>query len=361
MLPFLVWPYFPPELQIHVPKWFALFIIGNLLFACFLSRKLHYLFSLFHGVIVVGVLVSGFGSWQIYPLIQWTAGVFMAMWFVEQPPGMRLMIYKILVVGALIMSAHAFLQTQGLDPIFQYAPGVPNNHPIGMMGQATKFGVYAAVCASIALAIGWYIAFIPLAIMCVWTTSSFSIAALGAGILVWLKYQDIKLFKFTLKAGILAVIALYFIPGTSFLFYGQGRLEIWHATIKAWVTGAPFLGHGPGSFFYTFSSTYQPISTLQHGEFGAAHNDYLQALYEYGSMGLVCIILALCCIFHSYRVKWWKKRFQDKDMMAAQGTVAAILVNMIGNFPTQLATTFTIGILSLALLLKKDESATIRL
>lgn len=354
-LPFFVWPYFQPELQIEVPKWFALYIIGNLLFSLYLECRIHYLFSIFHAIISIGVLVSGFGSWQIYPLIQWTAGVFVAMWFVEQTSGMRLLIYKILVVGCLIMCVHAFMQTQGYDPVFRYAQGVFQNQPIGMMGQTTKFGIYAAICASIALAIGWYIPFILIATMCVWTTSSFSIAALIAGFMVCLKYQDKILFKYTLAAGIVGLLVLFFIPQAKFLFYGQGRVEVWSATISAWINSAPLLGHGPGSFYYLFGDNFQPQSIRDHGIFLQAHNDYLQALFEYGTMGLVGLLFSLFCLVRCYYVTWWCKRLQDKDMIAAQCVVAAMLVNMIGNFPTQLATPFTIGIVSLALLLKKED------
>ncbi len=361
ILPFLVWPYFPPELQIEVPKWFGLYLIGNLIFACYLGRFLHPLFSLFHAVISINVLLSGFGSYQIYPMLQWTAGVFMCLWFVQQENGMRLLVYKVIVCVGVLMSVYAFVQTQDMDFIFKYAPGIPHNLPIAMFGQTTKFGIYAALCASIALAIGWWVAFIPLAIMCVWTASSFSIASLIAGLMIWLKYKNKDLFKYTMAGGIAAMLALYFIPMFAFLFEGQGRKEVWYATLKAWIHGAPYIGFGPGSFYYLFGSNFEPQSIRDHGIFLQAHNDYVQAVFEYGSLGVACIVYALFCLFHVYRLNWWMANKQSKDVVAAQAVVAAMLVNMLGNFPAQLATPFAIGIISLAVLLKKRGSETIGL
>lgn len=354
-VPFFVYPYFPEEMQIDAPKWMALYLFGNLLFSLFLLNYLNPLFSLFHAIISFSALFTGFGSYQIYPLVQWTGGLLFTLWFMQEKRETHLFVFKMIVFSCLLMSALAFLQTQDLDPIFRYGEGIDRTHPTGMMGQHTKFGPFVAAGASIALSFGWVWAFIPLTIMCLWTGSSFSIAALIAGFMVVLKYQSKTLFKYTMAGGLLLLAMLYFIPEAASLFYGQGRKEVWDATIRAWLIDRPLMGFGPGSYYFVFADNYEPMAAKQHGAFGHAHNEYIQALFEYGALGVIGLVCTLLCLFHGYLIGWWRAVKQDKEIVAAQAALAAILVNAIGNFPLQLAPTFIIAMLSMALVLREQD------
>ena len=353
LLPFFAFPHSSGdmELQFQAPKFFGAFFLGNLGFSFFLAKAVSRYVAIAHLALSFLVLVTGFGSFQLYPYAYWVCGLMLGLWVVDSG---GLWFWKILGASAVLVAIQAYFQTIGHYWPLQYAPGIQPGQPIAFMGQHTKLGAYLSACVPVLITLSWWPAAAFVAFVCLLTKSSFTFASLCAGIVVALRYKVSRRFSASLIVlGLMAVGALYLINPTADLFFSHGRLDVWRDTWNAWQV-RPIFGHGPGAFRALFSSMYELQGTYERGggHFQQAHNDYLQVLFEGGMFGALAATVLLIGIAKAYWKTWWSTGYATAPVRCAQGALAALLVNAIGNFPFQLAPHFLVGIVSLVFLLR---------
>ncbi len=104
---------------------------------------------------------------------------------------------------------------------------------------------------------------------------------------------------------------------------GDIRQRIWPDTLKV-VAARPLLGHGPGTYRWTF---FQYKSTDFQLWVNYAHNEYLQILAEYGVAGLA--IFALLAIYWLVRLLLaFHRSDRERDPLLIAGLVGGGLANL---------------------------------
>ena len=105
---------------------------------------------------------------------------------------------------------------------------------------------------------------------------------------------------------------------------GSGRLEVWKDVILCYNKSGlleKLFGHG----FHSVPSQVHPL-----GHFIYAHNSYLETLYDFGIVGMVCligIVIWLCV----QELRLMKQK--DKDAAAIFYTLVEIIIlSMVGYF-----------------------------
>ncbi len=364
LLPFFCNPYAAsPELQLEPPKLVAIFLLGSVLFGCYLSRRIHWLIGIILPVFSLNVLLSGYGVMQMYGWAYLVSAILISLWFVELNEWQKAIIFKAIVFSGVVSGAYAITQMLGRDPIFTYAPGIDSTLPIAFMGQTTKYGAFMAVCFGIALAYDYALLSLFIAIMALVSGSSMTFAAILAVFIVrsrrWNYGLLISKYTTCLCGGALLLGAI--IKPDANIYFSHGRLDIWKATLKAWWNGRTLMGFGPGSFEVLFAENFQPASTHGMGIFTRAHNDYVQLIFEFGVPGIIVLVLALMTLFSYYRKNLHRPILKvKKSQVAAECAFVAISVNALANFPWQLGPIYLIGIMSLSILLKSlKEDGTI--
>lgn len=381
LLPFFCNPYAPiQELQLQAPKLIGAFALGNLALAFLLSSRIHWLMGFFHAAYTVSVLVTGFGSMQLYPFVYWSASAYFALWFVGLLQEEREFLWKFMGAGVLLAAVYAYIQIAGGDFIFHYAPGIDSSLPVSFFGQQTRYGSFAAPVAALLLVWPWgWVPSLLIAGTCVATGSSFVLASLLSGYLLVLGYRaSRRLLAPLLAAGvILAIAGCVFLPNNE-LFFAHGRYEIWGATWRAWKQ-SPYqlFGFGPGSYGLLvetktvvlpggtvaiqpesfFSKNFQPEITRDHGNFFQAHNDYLQLIFECGWVGILIILVGAFVIGRALYRRWWVPGYTSLEARGCQAYLVAILVNALGNFPFQMSPHYFLAVLTLAIVLRDDRDA----
>lgn len=373
LLPFFAIPMAMGEMesQFDAPKKLVAFFLGNLCFSVFIGRRVSFFYGLAHMGFVSACFFSGFGTWQVYPCLYEISAIMLGLWFVELEEENRVFFLKLIAISGALCCFQAYLQTFGVTWPLRYAEGIPKNYPIAFLGQQTKFGAFAAMICALLLALEWY----PLACFvgfCVLITgSSFAALALGAGVLVVLRHKiGLKFVTGTVAAGLLTLGAIFAIKPSLDMFAGNGRKEVWADTIHC-AAERPWFGFGPGGFRTIFASHCESEHTYYTaGLFGQAHNDYLQVLFDGGWFGVGCLAIVLLGILAAYWQTWILDRhireydpsldkdcvrcFRDKKSVhAAQGMLASIMANALGNFPWQLSPHYALGVISAAILLRE--------
>lgn len=383
LLPFFCFPYGSDmELQFQVPKLMGAYMLGNILFSFYLSERIHLAFGLVHFAFSTSVLLTGFGGMQLYPFVYWLAGVFFALWTVEQHQGTKLFIWQAIAASGLLVAIHATLQMLGFTWPLHYAADIDPRTPIALFGQQTKLGSFLAPSAAVAMAVGWWPVSLFIALIAICTKSSMTIFALFCGMAtVWCQWRRRWFFsvRAAIVVGLVGIVAgPYFNKTVGGVFDDHGRHFVYNDTISAWWE-KPLLGYGPGSFKALYAGPDRhktPVTkdSFKHsiqtwysfsvggGWFEQAHNDYVQALFEFGAFGFSALLIALIMIFCAYRTMLSAGHYglrmecaEWKINLAAQGALAAMLANALGNFPWLLSPHFVIGLLGAAILLRSSR------
>lgn len=379
LLPFFALPMATGEMesQFDMPKRLAAFLLGNLCFSLFLSRRVSVFYGLAHLGFVSACFFSGFGFWQVYPCLFEIAAVMTGLWFVELQESDRIFYLKIVALSGLVCCLQAYLQTFGFTWPLHFAEGIAHDYPIAFLGQQTKFGAFAALISTLCLALCWYPCAVFAGFCALITGSSFTYLSLGVGILVVLRHKiGLRTTLVLASAGVLALGVLYLAKPDMDAFAGNGRLNVWKETI-ACAKERPLIGFGPGGFHTVFDSHCENWRTRErYGKFAQAHNDYLQVLFDGGRIGVACLVIVLFGIFLAYWQTWIKDRhirefnrswdrdylkcfIDKKSVHAAQGILAALMANAVGNFPWQLSPHYVLGLISGGILLHELKQVAI--
>lgn len=358
LLPFLCNPYMAADIQLSLPKLQGVFFIGSLCFGL-IAARIHYSIGVLVTMFSISCIYSGFGSGQMYSLAYFSAAIFCSIAFIKAEEHVRVIVLKAVVWSAVVSGFYASVQFFGKDPIFVYAPGIDAHNAIAFFGQKTKYGAFMAIAFGISLFLNYRIIPFLLFAFSLMATSSMTFGALLVVILIRARHMDYGPLMVKLALGIMIsffLLAVLINPRFD-MFFAHGRIEIWKATIDAWLNGGQFFytGFGPGSFGVLFPEMFQPQVTRQHGIFIQAHNDLIQGLFEFGLIGLICFIPFAVNVFKYYKKFWWGNRKRQKSVKACEAAFVAILANSLGNFPFQLAPHYLIGIASVCLLLKQLE------
>lgn len=366
LLPFLLLPLNGDmQLQFTLPKFAAAFILGNLCFAMVLARDVSPFFAIAQFGFACSCLFTGFGSWQIYSYAFAMAGFLTAHWFVWQEEWLKLLLFKIIAASGVLICLQAYAQTMGFEWPLHFAPGIEHYHPIGFFGQHTMLGAYLAPVCAIMCALEWWPLAAFAAFVCLLTGSSFTCLALGVGVWVVLRHRiGLRISLGIALAGLIALGSLFLAKPSLDIFAGNGRNLVWQETI-ACAKERPLLGFGPGGFSAVFGSHCETVRTNElWGRFEQAHNDFLQVLFDGGWFGVACLAVVLFGIFLAYWRTWAVPKTQydtlclggmKPTVVAAQGALAALLANALGNFPWQLSPHYVLGLISSAILLHEAK------
>lgn len=222
-------------------------------------------------------------------------------YFVSKSNGSN--IYKYLAFMAGLNVILVVLQVFNIDPIFQSTNGSFIERTVGFMGSRNQLGIFSAGASTLLIIISPWFLFLSVPILLIKCSSAFVGLCVGLNSLLFLKgYKKIATF--------LLIILL----SGSFLWvkfgYKSGeiseRLSLWKLTISQSINGKltsddgkttvrtnPLFGYGIGNFF-VYSSHSQGIvcGTTQH-RYEHAHNDLVEALFEFGYIGLILILLCI--------------------------------------------------------------------
>lgn len=247
-------------------------------------------------------------------------------------------VLRIMVNCAFIMALYIFIQKASLDSFFSIITEKINpdvrylEQPKlgGFIGQSTLVAPFIAMTIPLAL---YYKKWTVSAVMClavILTQSKMGIGALAVALIAYSLMQ--KSFVIKVLAVVLIMLAVSF-SYSKILSYksidsiSSGRVGVWADIVKDFVSKPDgkmhtVFGWGAGAFNYAFS-------IRKDSRFWQAHNEPLEALYNYGLVGVAMIFM------------FFKKMFTavSKTPMAIAllCSLLVVLINSLGNFPTQIA------------------------
>jgi hypothetical protein len=225
--------------------------------------------------------------------------------------------YRALIAMSLLSILYPILQMFGIDPIF-IALDNGKKDIVGFAGSHNQLGVFSCANAF------WSPFLIPISVIPILlgkSISGFIGLMVGGAIYIWFRMPKVI---FTVFIFLIIILGIYFIIlcGDKSTEYKE-RTRLWSLSIKQIITGrtedslmdgrkaivttSPWFGFGLGNFFvYSPMSQYKMYGlnhTEQYGTPGHsyigkqiqhfyehAHNDLVEALYEFGYTGFLLII-----------------------------------------------------------------------
>jgi len=228
-------------------------------------------------------------------------------------------VYIALIGMSLLSCTYSILQAFGIDPIFVPITGGKED-VVSFMGSHNQLGAYSAANAF------WGVCLMPLAIIPIFLAKCNSaLIGLIAGsmVYIWSIYGK-KVISILIICCFIALVPWWHFCHKSNQEISE-RINLWklslqqvsHGTIeehylngnKALIKANPLFGFGLGNFFsYSPFSQYKmwDLSKQYKNEvphyYEHAHNDLLEALYEFGYIGfgiIIFLIISVCYNFFS--------------------------------------------------------------
>lgn len=272
-------------------------------------------------------------------------------------PYTAMAIYLALHVPAWMLDAYlvallmfGVLQTGiGVAQWFRFPIFLDGNNIHGTFGHRTGLGIYLALLIPLAFVsdYGWALAGIYAAGIFL-SRSSVATAAASAGLL-WVA-PSLWPFAFVAALAALWYRAIKIHPsypgGWKFRHVGDSlaaRHRVWSVTLRksrAWPTWLIGAGHGA---FQQKARTWVRSEKIVTGEvYNEAHNDYLEAFYEYGLVGVAALVI-------------WFVRYSDALAFAdpLTGSVMSLGIAGLANFPLRVATLATVALMLAVLLMRR--------
>lgn len=268
----------------------------------------------------------------------------MAVYLALSAPAWTLDAYLVaLLMFGVLQTGIAVGQWFGL-PIFLDGPNIH-----GTFGHRTGFGIYLALLVPLAFVsdYGWMLASIY-AVGVFLSRSTVATTSAVAGLL-WVAPS---LWPFAVAAVVAALWYRWLKIGPSYpggwklRHWGDtyfARSRIWIVTVRksrewpTWLVGA---GHGA---FQQKARTWVRSEKVITGEvYNEAHNDYLEAFYEYGLVGVAALVV-------------WLVRYGDAFALSdpLTGSVLSLAVAGLANFPLRVATLATVALMVAVLLMRR--------
>lgn len=244
------------------------------------------------------------------------------------------------LAGGVLQVSYGMLQWFGHDPMWiPWAQVVdPGLHIRGTLGNRNFFGAYAAIC--LVLGPVWLMPWFFVGLIMAKSVTPIVACAIG---LAW-RYRQSRM--------ALASAAALLVSGGIWAYLRENailnlhyRWDVWWFAVTDWFPSHPFLGMGTGQWANRIPAAQLrgEVSSISQAVFVAAHNDWLQLVYEGGLIAAVLLGL------------WFWSR-KGLFMGPSGGAVVVIGVNALGNFPFHVGTTALLALVVLGLALAEERS-----
>ena len=218
-----------------------------------------------------------------------------------------------------------------VDPLFTTDPNLgPKDSIAGLFKNKVHLGVFISIISPFIFNIFPPLALVPVPLLCASNSSTAIVSFLiSIGFLIYFRVR--KLF-FLIFIAVLAVSASFYVwkydaPGGQF---GE-RFKIWNAVYSIALTTHPYVGNGIGSFARLNLQSTQK-TTDQKLEWVWVHNEYLQAFFEFGAMGLAIIFFYVKDCFAVFI-----KHYQDNNLKVIFSSLVAVFILSFFHFPFHIA------------------------
>lgn len=217
-------------------------------------------------------------------------------------------IFSALLLFSFINFVYVVFQTFKLDPIFVANPSSLIDRTVGFMGSRNQLGIYSA-CSGILLTYlsPWFL-LLSTPILLVKCSSAF--VGLMAGLVSWCFLMGHKAVAIGITLLLLISIPIFIHFKQSLVYELKERTNIWRLSIEQTVNGKleqydkgtkvseikcnPLFGYGIGNFFVMSpKSQEKTIDPMYSHRYEHAHNDLVEAFFEFGYIGLTIIMLAI--------------------------------------------------------------------
>ena len=216
-------------------------------------------------------------------------------------------VYTAIIIMAVLDIIYSILQVNGIDPFFQSLNG-SRREIIGFVGSNNQLGVYHATTAFFTPIL------IPLSVIPIFLAKqNSSLIGLVAGTLSYF------ILSYRIKALVVTVVMILCLS----IFWGNHcgkskteimeRVNLWKLSIEQTISGRsvitsepmvgrtivtnPWLGYGIGNFFVFSNKTQGHIVQKDTHVYEHAHNDFVEAFYEFGYIGLFLLLGIVFSIF----------------------------------------------------------------
>jgi O-antigen ligase len=225
---------------------------------------------------------------------------------------------KWLTYFGLFEAVFGLAQFMGWNP-WGYANEWELYKPSGTFGQETILGAFLVAALAPALFSRRFFAALPIFLCAVATKSTMTVLSSAAVVGLWI-IAEFGLVAFSAIFGAFFVAATLFLNLHPYSEWGNfnGRIRFWDFAINKWLE-RPIFGFGPGSWL--------PEAPVFQLRLTHVHNEFLEFLTEYGSIGGAIGLWALWDFVRSYKPTWH------------HALCVGLMVNAIGNFPFHIAST----------------------
>lgn len=278
-------------------------LVSSLLISYGVSAR-RAILNVFIGIVFYKIIVEYFDFRQIKSFMAW--------------------FFWLLVANLIICQ----LQLLRLDPIFaRLDEPLGIVEPVGFMRLRASLGLLASVIAPASILLSPWALIVSLPLLYYSKASAAALAFLvGVGAVLW--------FKIPRRLFVLAGIGLL-IAGSVYLWTidrpdktsSFSRFEVWGVAASYTLKVSPFFGNGAGSFREFEPHTDQKTSD-EKLRWIWVHNEFIQAFFEFGLVGLVIIVL-----FLKNRIKEFLVFKTDFISQCLFGSFLAVLVISFFHFP----------------------------
>ena len=292
----------------------GLFLVAGLVAFTMLKRVLTAPYAAFLSLFGVMWVLHGYQPNGTEHLVHLVAVSLAAVWLSQYPDKVT----KWLSVFGLGEALFGLAQFFGWNPYGYELPWYLNK-PSGTFGQETILGAFLASSLAPALFSKRYWAVLPIFLCCLATKSTMTVASSGAVVGLWAIAEFGFIPISIISAGFFIAIGifLHLHPDSEWGNF-NGRILFWKYAWDKFLL-RPVFGFGPGSWLPE-APTFE--LRLTH-----VHNEFLEFLTEYGSLGALTALWGVWVFVRSWRPTWY------------HAVVVALLIDSCGNFPLHIAST----------------------
>lgn len=305
-----------PGTDVWYSQYVSVLLFGFLLVATFIGEMSLSLGLFFAYITFSTVFIANQDSMAVICLAQLTVCLLTAKAISNFNAGQRQKVW--VMIGALLslQVIWGILQYFNLDPLFKLTTNTALCDTVGFNGSHNQYGLFLAGAAVTSFIVPFTIPFVLVALILSKTLSTL-VGAVVAGVFFFRK----KLSKPLIILSVVICIAAFFLFTRKDVSAKLNeRMAIWKLTIgqvvkgKAYMIPAdfylirkvvpcnPVFGFGFQKFFTISPYTQKPV--LWHNNrhvYEHAHNDYVEAFFDLGYIGIILLSFVLLEIFFLYR------------------------------------------------------------
>lgn len=229
-------------------------------------------------------------------------------------------VFKAILIMASINATMVIAQSFKLDPIFIPSTDTLMDRAVGFMGSRNQLGIFHACITPILASISPWFVLLAFPIILIKATSAFVATAVGMILFLFLtgkKYIAVGMCALLL---ISIPVIIYYKPEVIGEF--KERIALWKLTVNQSISGNaiedtkvnpvssydrriyvnPIFGFGIGNFFL-----YSPMTQgvlwakgTHDARYEHAHNDLIEALFEFGYIGFILVMLSISKIISDF-------------------------------------------------------------